>query len=338
MRRGSPRSSSLPAAIAVAVLAVAVVACSAPSASPNRSGAGSGVVAEGRSSLPVVDTAATPQGWLPVDLGDAQLSVPGDWGLVSDGESACLDAPGAVILGAGSWCPAGIGVSGPPSPRTVSLRSAGPQSVVADDGPPSRVIRGIPVYAPGVAPVYAVPALHVTIDLTGPVPPEVLSSLTYSPRAVVLARGPRSPVSSSWRWVRFEGLRFAVPPTWSVDRVGSPPGCVFPPDAPNRVTLATGPPSGIDCPPRLPDLRSAQPVAAMEIVNQASPVGSSLRQPACPGQRQAGGLRVCIDSSATGSTLDATLSTARSTVTVLLGLWGSGVQARTILGSFSAPQ
>jgi hypothetical protein len=323
------------AAIAVAAVTVAATACSATGATaPTRSGSVARVVPGAGPGFPIVDTAATPRGWLPVVSGDAQLSVPADWGLVSDGESACLDTPGAVILDNGSWCPTGTATMGPPSPVTVSLRSVGPQSSAELD-PPSRVIRGIPVYAPGLAPVYAVPALHATVDLSGPVPPAVLTSLTYSPRAVVLAPGPRPRVPSRWRWVRFEGFGFAVPPTWVVDRVGSPTGCVFPPPVANRVTVATGPPSAMSCTARLPDLRSAQPVPAMEIVDQGSPNGAAPGRPACPGLRRSGGLNVCVDTSATGSTLDATMWTGHSTVTVLLGLWGDGTEARTIFRSFS---
>jgi hypothetical protein len=327
------------ALVAALVLALTLAGCwstptSAPTTPARPTNGGPGAAT--RATVPAVDTAATPRGWLKVALGDAQVSVPADWGLVSDGESACLTSPGAVVLGGGSWCPPGVGRSGPPSPMLVTLRRAGPQSVTGD-GPPSRVIRGVALYAAGLVPVYAVPSLHAVVGLDGPVPAGVLSSLTYSPRAVVLAAGPRPEVPSSWRWIRFQGIRFAVPRDWAVERVGSPGGCAVPLAVADRVTLATGTPSADSCPPRLPDLVSSQPVAAMEIdhFDQGPATPGAVRQPTCPGSRSVGGVSVCVDATAAGSTLEALVSTRHTTVTVLLGLWGDGVAARTVFDSLT---
>ena len=45
----------------------------------------------------VVDSDATPAGWVPVDYGDAQVSVPTDWNVTLDG---CIapNAPGTIML------------------------------------------------------------------------------------------------------------------------------------------------------------------------------------------------------------------------------------------------
>ena len=44
-------------------------------------------VATPRTPLPVVDTAATPKGWVPVDYGDAQVSVPASFSVVYSGRA-----------------------------------------------------------------------------------------------------------------------------------------------------------------------------------------------------------------------------------------------------------
>jgi hypothetical protein len=52
-------------------------------------------------SLPVVEIAATPKGWVPVDYGAAQISVPASFGVYYPGQGSrrLWATPGALFLG-----------------------------------------------------------------------------------------------------------------------------------------------------------------------------------------------------------------------------------------------
>jgi hypothetical protein len=72
-------------------------------------GAGGGPAAPAQRStrslgIPVVDQAVTPSGWLPVDVGDVQLSVPSSWGVLTSASAGCGSQAGVVVIG-GQWCP-----------------------------------------------------------------------------------------------------------------------------------------------------------------------------------------------------------------------------------------
>jgi hypothetical protein len=308
-------------------LLVGIASCSTSGLTASTS---STTVQAARSSGPAVRTPKTPAGWLPVNYGDAQVSVPASWSLISEGESSCPQTPGAVILGNGAFCPPGIDASGSPSPITVSLRSS-PSPSTIDEGPPFKV-NGISVYAPSVAPDYVIPALHVVLDLAGDVPPQVLASLSYSPRAVVLAPGSHPSVPPTWRHQRFAGIGFAVPPNWSVRGVRDPRlpcnGLLFKAD---RVVLASGAPSIPSCPNEPPTLQSIQAVPGMQLESYGPGPGGPT---SCTGLlRTTHGLIICIDTDPVGGVLEASVSTSRGPVFVTLGLAGNGQVARTVFNS-----
>ena len=124
-----------------------------------------------------VDLAATPKGWVPVDSGNAQVSVPSSWVITMTG--CPVLSQNTVIVRA--LTPSSSGCSG--------------GSFSADIGPASSpvggaviVINGVKVYK--VNGVWVVPSLGVDLRLNGPLSSRVLETLTYSPRAVVFARGP----------------------------------------------------------------------------------------------------------------------------------------------------
>lgn len=277
--------------------------------------------------LPIVDTKATPSGWLPVDYGNAQISVPSTWALVHDGEAQCGSSPGVIILGAGEWCPPSMNAPSSPSTSIVTLKTVTRSQRFTE--PPVLVTNGIPVYAPGVAPVYLVPALDVEISFSGPQEPQVLKTLTYSPRAVVLAPGRTMTVLTSWRWVSFSGVKFAVPGGWSVRRTTYAPPCssgIVLPMA--GVTLASQPPLSISCPPPQADLRPVPQVAGVEVDGFSS---MPEPHPACVGPRTINGLSVCIEAGPTYQVLIDHV--ASPNLTVQIGLAGDGLTARTILYS-----
>jgi hypothetical protein len=59
---------------------------------------------------------------------------------------------------------------------------------------------------------------HVSITATGPSAGRVLNTVTYSPRAVALARTTAPDLPKSWHRVSFGGLSAAVPRAWPVER------------------------------------------------------------------------------------------------------------------------
>ena len=108
--------------------------------------------------------------------------------------------------------------------RTETTVSLGPPTATESQPPTAyghrEVINGISVYPYAAAPQgsYLVPSLRVEVTVDGLLAQQVLHTLTRSPRAVALARGPAPSVPSSWRSVTFARLRFSVPANWPVDR------------------------------------------------------------------------------------------------------------------------
>jgi hypothetical protein len=273
-----------------------------------------------------VDTAATPRGWVPVDDGDARISVPADWSLATAGAAECGPSPGVVLLDGAQWCPPNV--SGPTSPTTsvVSVRTVTTAHLT---GRPTATIRGLAVFAPGVAPVYVVPALHVEISFSGPSQPAVLRTLTASPRAVVLAGGPAPAIPRSWRWHRFAGLRFATPASWPQRDAAAP--CGYPTRlALPGITLATHQPPPVPCP--FLGGRPVAPVSGIEVDDY--PAARTLVTGPCVRHARTNGLAACI---AAAPAYDVLVLRAtppgHPPVTVQIGLAGDGTVARAVLAS-----
>jgi hypothetical protein len=168
-----------------------------------------------QSPLPTVDTKATPPGWVPVDYGDAQISVQANWVIA---KAACAGAAafradgfvGLTGVTASQFCPEHTELP----PNDVYL---GPGSTYTHLPTKRTTVNGLTVVQEGVSgreATYVVAALNVTIQLVGPISGEVIHSLTYSPRAVALAGGSPPPIPRSWHRVDFGGLSVAVPSTW----------------------------------------------------------------------------------------------------------------------------
>jgi hypothetical protein len=229
----------------VAVVAIVAGACGGrPGPALKSSRSSSSQIPARISSQIVVDGAATPARWVPVDYGDAQLSVPADWYVTLDGCEA-PNAPGTMMLqrpssaattpGQGSPCPIdtapGAGSSGVKvGPIEMSGRFT---------NPPPVVINGIVVdiagetacAASGPCPTwYVVPSLGVEIvddENLGDRTP-VIDTLTHSPRAVALASGSVPPVRAGWHLVSFGGISVRVPAQWSVQELSNwTTGCGF---------------------------------------------------------------------------------------------------------------
>ena len=274
-------------------------------------------------------TETTPSGWLPVSYGDAQLSVPSAWALISSGAAECGPNTGVVILGSGQWCPSSMNAQARPNTSIVTLKTV--SSYPERPGSPAFIANGIPVYAPGVAPVYVVPALGIELTVSGPSQTRVLQTLTFSPRAVALAAGSPAPVPKSWRWISFAGIRFAVPPHWAVKRTPTAPSCgtdLVLSEA--GVDLAAGPALPVSCPLPMADVRPVPQVPGVEVDD----FSSASSQWGCVGPGNIDGLNICIEAMpAFGVLIAETSSAGHRPITMKIGMFGSGGDGRTILYS-----
>ena len=288
----------------------------------------------------VVTVPASP-GTFPVAYGDAQIDVPSSWSLVADDAQACGSSTGVILLGQGQWCPPSLHQPARPGTTIVALRPLPapalhlPGGSVRGSSAPGDLAftaHGIPVYAPGLSPVFVVPTLGIEISVTGPVPTTVLHSLSYSPRAVVLgpSRAIRPP--GSWRWISAAGLHLVVPASWPVQRTEHAAGCSS--DVALSipgVVLASLPPLPVSCPLPLSDIQPVPQVAGVEVDGFVAGPAST-----CVGPRTINGLRVCIRSlPAFGVLLLVAHPRHGTPVMVKLGLFGRGTVDQTILFSLS---
>ena len=282
-----------------------------------------------------VDTAATPRGWVPVDFGLAQISVPASWWYDSPAVGWCPDKPipGLVLAGEDhlpkKTCPH-------PARATsfASVASAGIEEIAYHRLKPM-VVNGIPVYVEAGGLTYWVQSLDADLDASGPLARRVLHTLTWSPLAVILSRQTR-PVPVSWRWYSFAGLRFAAPANLpSVTSDDFTEGCpgVVPGLAP-EVVLSTATnalsPSCI--------LLSAS-VSSVHYSDGSFVVSGPYQSVPLPKKSYSclrlHGLRACLMSSNYGGVLEVVVAVpGRSRPTLVdIGLAGDGMVAKTILYS-----
>jgi hypothetical protein len=194
----------------LAVLALATAACTSASIPSTTSTTTPTATTIPATAVSVADV--TPRGWVPVDYGDAQVSVPSTW-QVSHGYTCATPERGTVQLGLSLVSP-----GCPTQQPRVLIAPLLTSSHSVRHGHTIRV-NHLTLYVGPSAGVsgytYFAPALHVEITTAAT---SVLETLTFSPRAVVLSKGPAPQVPRTWRWLDFGGLRFAVPSSWPVDR------------------------------------------------------------------------------------------------------------------------
>ncbi len=172
--------------------------------------------------LPVVVTSATPAGWVPVDYLGAQISVPADYAVAYGLTAACasISDPGTVLVAPTYGEPNCPMERAPKHPATV-VRIEALSSVAIEPYSRSIVVNGITVRVayPGPSPSLAyddVPSLGVRLTTEGRSARRILTTLTRSPRTLVLAPGPAPAVPTTWHTLTFQGLSFAVPSSWPV--------------------------------------------------------------------------------------------------------------------------
>jgi hypothetical protein len=186
-------------------------------------------------NLGTLVASVTPPGSVPVDFGDAQVSVPLDWNVEYDGEQtgdsmvgkcALPNPPGALYVG--MWAPCSL--------LPMPLKDKVPVVTMLpwDPAEPATSSSG-PYYGPGPGAKYTdktvnglstrtaqsatgtyvvVPELGVMLVLVGAGSKPVLGTLTRSPAAVVLSVATAPIVPKSWRWGTGGDIRVAVPSSW----------------------------------------------------------------------------------------------------------------------------
>ena len=151
------------------------------------------VVNPPRSSGPQVDLNATPPGWVPLDYGDAQISVPSNWVIGTTNCSGPRREGWIDLVGftrSGYHCPS-------ETPMPVNTLSIGPgptDTASASSSATAMTVNGFLVYQdeiPGPASgIYSIPPLGSLLSIHGSLANAVLHTLTYSPRAAALSPGP----------------------------------------------------------------------------------------------------------------------------------------------------
>jgi hypothetical protein len=281
-------------------------------------------------------------GWAPVPYRDAQLSVPGSWQVEGPEQLSCAfpQSAGMIFTGQRPALPKDLGCR-----LTASLAWIVPAGQI---GPgirhrrPTAVINGTPVYrlhsATGSV-VYLVPALGVRVGARGPEARRVLATLTRSPLSDVLSRGPASTVPASWIWRQFGGVRFATPRSWGPLRATQWATCGT--GQLSRTLLlidATRPPLALPCPLQIPSASAERAQPGLTVVTGKYAARSVGQQyPSC---RVRHGAQICFSSvTGEGGAFSGVLifSVSRphrhATTFFLLGLAGSGTNARRVLGS-----
>jgi hypothetical protein len=201
-------SLALVAASIIAVVAVAVAYGGSPGSRSQRPQPSPRATHRGATLKYTVDTAATPDGWAPVDWGDAQISVPAAWRVEVEHATCSRELKNEVLLDplqAKGLCLMPLGTWATLAPLPDRYSSGHPTTV-----------NGIRVFVTRLgssADEYA-PSLHVALYVRGPAREarQILDSLTHSPRQIVLEAGPRPVVAGTWRRVSFEGMSLRVPP------------------------------------------------------------------------------------------------------------------------------
>lgn len=288
----------------------------------------------------------TPAGWAPVPYQNGQLSVPRSWLVEAPDELSCGYRPvgGMIFVGLKPGIPHGYGCG-----LTASLAWILPAGKIPKGlthRKPTAVIGGLPVYrlasAKGTT-AYLVPDLGVRVGARGKLAGRVLATLSRSPLDLVRRHGPASPVPAGWTWRQFGGVRFATPRSWGLQREDQWATCgtgIWPSSL--LLVDATKPPLALPCPLQFPTAAADQGQPGLTVVTgkyAAQSVGESYRD--CQTRR---GVRVCLASDTgqgglmSGALVFSVSRPRHATTYFLLGLAGSGANARVVFDSISLPK
>lgn len=284
-----------------------------------------------------VDIGATPHGWLPVDYGDLQISVPQTWAMgipLCNGDMYLVAYSNANRSASNTACSTAGAVD---FVRLSNYRacsdtaqSEGACGLVSGRS----VANGIGMYRKLNANTWIVPELDASITVFGPVAMQVLRTVTYSPRMDVLARGSAPPIPSSWRRVSFEGISVAVPASWPIKN-WSDVICSYRPlffESSVYLGCENGLWTGIESSRQGP-LKELQAKNGLELGPlDESDVANAKRTEVGP-CKTVSGLSVCPQFGTGTLPLVVQLPGRKTAVGVVIGLSGSGQIARTIFYS-----
>jgi hypothetical protein len=287
-----PRRSATKTAVLI-VLAAAVIAAAVAVALAARSHPSSSVDVTSPRGAPaaLADVAATPRGWSPVAFEALQVSVPRAWLVQDPGASSCGGGVrGMIFLGQapnlrisrGCRYPANVvsvrTATALPVPHARTMTVNGAQVEVGWSRTGSTVTR-------------IERALGMDIRAQGPLSREVLRTVTHSPLSVVDGTGVAA-APPQWRTTTFGGLRFSVPPTWTLTRSAWWGGCPYNIQADVLLLSTATSISDPGCTP--PPLTAGYEAAIPGMVIGAGPQLHSARMPdrTCRTQNQ---LRICVD-------------------------------------------
>ena len=292
--------------------------------------------------LPTVATNLTPSGWIPLPYGDIQISVPATWTI------GILDCP-APTQSDGWISLSGITANNPPTvcpsettfpPNHVSL---GPDLMKVTNSAPVVTVNGFDAYlvanpVTDDGPAYQIPfpSLDTAISLEGPMAASVLHTLTYSPRAVVLAGGSPPPIPQSWHRVAFGNISAAIPKSWPVLNQQGWGGCLPTNLSLRRVAVVLNAGTMADAPscPPFPDLSVERPSEGLVIdTGRYGPTESEEKtSESCMDVNH---LSVCPSGTDRYGVLVASvhMPNESNSLAIEVGLAGNGMTARTILRS-----
>jgi len=316
-----------PRVVVLGVLTTIATACGPPSS----------MAPAGIKPVPSVDQAISPAGWMPVVYGKAQVSVPGGSRITFGG---CPVTSVTVFLGHGPeqlFCPAETGEH-----TTAYLEPIQPPFLQRSREKPIAVngIDTLPEFGSPSTGGYQVPSLGVQVIATGTLARKILSTLTYSPRAVALATGPVPRLSSSWHRVSFGGISVAVPRSWRIKRQQAWGTCL--PDGINVFTHevfldAGSSESAFQCPYITPGSVGQPAIDGVTIdPGTYGPLADVGRYANC---EDVHGLRVCPSATEDGRltlVMAVHLVGRASPIAVEIGTSGNGMMARAILWSLLA--
>jgi hypothetical protein len=347
-RRGR-RAAAIGAVAAVAAAMAAMIglasgALASPGAMPALRAAGA-ASRTGQDAGSVTGGSGAPAGWAAVPYENAQLWVPGSWLVESPQQLWCWpQADGMIFAGIRPAVPKGDGCALTASRAWILPAGQIPKGI--EKRKPTAVIHGIPVYQLPTSKgslLYLVPELGVRVGARGPQASRVLATLTRSPLSVVLRKGRATAVPKGWTWRQFGGAWFASPPSWNLQSenqwatcgTGLLPGTLL-------LVDATKPPLYLPCPLQIPSAAEYQAQPGLVVVTgkyAAQSVGENYAR--C---QLRNGVRICLSTvTGQGGPDSAVLifSVTRphhAASFFLLGLSGSGANARAIFDSVSAAQ
>jgi hypothetical protein len=274
----------------------------------------------------------------------AQLSVPGNWFVESPTQFMCADGhEGLIFAGLEPRFPKSVGCHRLPASFAWIIPG---RHVAPAHRKPTLVIAGYPVYRLPSAKksvLYLVPKLGVRIGAHGPQARQILSTLRQSPLGAVLASGPAGRVPASWERHDFGGVKFASPRGWHTEHENVWETCGTGVD-PRSLALinAKKPPIALPCPFPLPFAKALAAVPGLTVVTgkfAAQSVAESYRH--CLARD---GARICLSTEAGvggfhGAVLNLSVSRPHhhAKTFILLGMSGTGAQARAIFDSIRTP-